>query len=1125
MAAPHANGEPAVRAGGRAPEAPPPPAIRMPVAERRSSKLAEADRHMTRERVSGLAHAGPDARMHLRAASDALLQSAERTSALATSGVNTATLKVDERAWEFWVIVCESQGTTPLRSSAETRDHPDRNAHLLACLMMYAHVWCSPRSRDAQFIKPRSALAYPLAICRIFKRWGVQMPGYRALAAAFAGLMRSYLAHHGPGSLAPRRAEPMKFSMMRAIYRAAPMVRVAGRVWSDDCHDVFIFRRLNVFLMYTAFRLGEATGPDPFLTFAHLVWSIRGTIVTDPTAAQLRSLRPGLDYAQVAPPLSKADQWGERNCPFMVTLTYSEGPENPAAQLRDLELRCRGSGPRSARALFPNAAGEPYAHATLCHLLKGILTFLYSEAVASVYTFHSYRSGLATALHAAGVPDATIQLICRWMCPESLHAYRRMGTREHERLTAAAAQTDVHSLQRPNVARVEGDQGYAELAEAVCGRQGAAARREYDGALGALAGGLGRAEGAPTPHLGLTDPHGGPLPPQLPPRRPPRTPNRSGRRVPRTPALAPGDEVHVDRAIWPTYPCEENGGAAWTARVLRVEEGDCLLAFPHSRTASGLGFADEWLSCAAVRRTPRQPNLPCPRGPSLADLRRARPAERGAGPECPSNVGGTSASHRATPSPRAAGGPTPHVAKFVRLAVLLAYCRTVAGMGAPRQASPPLPESASWVAPVVLLALAAIALIAALRRATITANAGDANAPNATRAVSPPPSPPPTLTDAAPFPSVTSEHYPGRRRVYRQTMYHRVHDEQELGRLLLWFPGALKWMTCVLVTDNPADAPFGLSAELDHVTVVDVGYNGRLDRCVAILPDGRYIFPQSHQLTSCVAAEVLSDDEARHVLRAAVRRYGCHGLPLKWVPSPGDEDCRRWGHRGFHDSRYIDRTTAPAPPTEDEERGGPNSSDYDSDYDDPPRTLVSHGWGAPFSWLWTWGDGRGGWNGPPHGFMNGGWATHPCAPEAVVRDNRERGAEPVLPANRPDWLEPGPAPDWGQAPYALASRLTADALSAHDAALAAGHAPPSPTGPDFQLPGTRRWYPATASHSSDQSRASRPLTPHDDGIPLEPGTVQSVYVFGSAAGHRTDFVPPSTTDYTDFTDGPTGLGT
>ena len=1124
MAAPRmaADVEPAERAGGRAPETPTSPEARLPVAQRRSSQLAEADRRVTRERVLGLASAGPDARMHLRAAPSALFRSAERTSALAASGVNAATLKVDERAWEFWVNVCESQGTTPLRSSAEARDQPDRNAHLLACLMMYAHVWCIPRTRDAQFIKPRSALAYPLAICRIFKRWGVQMPGYRALAAAFAGLMRSYLAHHGPGSLAPRRAEPMKFSMMRDIYRAAPTVRVAGRVWSDDCHDVFIFRRLNVFLMYTAFRLGETTGPDPFLTFTHLVWSIRGTIVTDPTAAQLHSLRPGMDYAQVAPPLSKADQWGERNCPFMVTLTYSEEPENPAAQLRDLELRCRGSGPRSARALFPNAAGEPYAHATLCHLLKGILTFLYSEAVASVYTFHSYRSGLATALHAAGVPDATIQLICRWMCPESLHAYRRMGTREHERLTAAAARADVHSLQRPNVVRVAGDQGYAELAEAVCGRQGAAAQREYDGALGALAeGGLGRAEGAPTPHLGLTDPRGGPLPPQLPPRRPPGTPNRSGRREPRAPALAPGDEVHVDRDVWPTYPCEENGGTAWTARVLRVEEGDCLLAFPHSRAASGLAFADEWLSCAAVHRSPRQPSRRS--GPSLADLRRARPAEREAGPECPSNVGGTSASHRTTPSPGAASAPTPRAARRVRLAVLLACCRAVVGMGAPRQASPPLPGPASWLAPVVLLALVAIALAAAIRLAATTANDGDSDAPTAARAVSPPPSPPPALTDAAPFPGVTSEHFPNRRRVYRQTMYHRVHDDREVGRLLLWYPGALKRMTCVLMTDDASDAPFGLSAELDRVTAVVVGYNGRLSRNVAILPDGRYIFPRCRQLTASVAAEVLSDDEARHVLRAAVRRYGCHGLPLKWVPSPGDEDCRRWGHRGFHDSRYIERTTAPSPPTEDKERGGPNSSDYDSDYDDPPHTRVSYGWGAPFSWLWTWGDGRGNWNGPPHGFMNGGWATHPCAPEPVVRGNRERGAEPVLPMNRPDWLEPGPAPDWGQAPYALGSRLTADALSAHDAARAAGREPPSPTGSDFQLPGTRRWYPA--SNSSDQSRISRPETPPDGGVPLEPGMVRSVYVFGSAAGHRTDFSPPSTTDYAGPTDEPTGLGT
>ena len=62
-------------------------------------------------------------------------------------------------------------------------------------------------------------------------------------------------------------------------------------------------------------------------------------------------------------------------------------------------------------------------------MLRSALAHLYGEAVASLYSFHSFRSGLATALHAAGVSDAMIQLICRWMCPESesLHVYRRMG--------------------------------------------------------------------------------------------------------------------------------------------------------------------------------------------------------------------------------------------------------------------------------------------------------------------------------------------------------------------------------------------------------------------------------------------------------------------------------------------------------------------------------------------------------------------------------------------------------------------------------------------------------------------------------------------------------------------------
>ena len=68
-------------------------------------------------------------------------------------------------------------------------------------------------------VKPGSALAYPLAIIRVFGRWGIRMPGFRFLSKALDGFKRRYLAFHGPDSLAPRRAENMKFSMVLRMHR------------------------------------------------------------------------------------------------------------------------------------------------------------------------------------------------------------------------------------------------------------------------------------------------------------------------------------------------------------------------------------------------------------------------------------------------------------------------------------------------------------------------------------------------------------------------------------------------------------------------------------------------------------------------------------------------------------------------------------------------------------------------------------------------------------------------------------------------------------------------------------------------------------------------------------------
>mmetsp|Transcript_25601 Transcript_25601/g.51389 ORF Transcript_25601/g.51389 Transcript_25601/m.51389 type:complete len:138 (-) Transcript_25601:591-1004(-) len=109
----------------------------------------------------------------------------------------------------------------------------------------------------------------------------------------------------------------------------------------------------------------------------------------------------------------------------------------------------------------------------LHHDLRVLLAALFSVSFASAFSWHSIRIGLACALHAADCPDAVIQLICRWTCPESLHVYRQMGidkniywvTRAHSVTFDATRVNNLPALDR-NDAMVEQARAFA-LDEAV----------------------------------------------------------------------------------------------------------------------------------------------------------------------------------------------------------------------------------------------------------------------------------------------------------------------------------------------------------------------------------------------------------------------------------------------------------------------------------------------------------------------------------------------------------------------------------------------------------------------------------------------------------------------------------
>ena len=555
--------------------------LAMPTRER-TSNLALASRQYQQARAASLA-AGGEPAMQLTSHLQQLQSALAAIEDAADFGINANTARIDERAWDMWEYVCGQQGTSPLRTPADVRDYPERQAHLLACLLLHAFTIGKPRDATRRCIKPKSAMAYPLAIIRIFGRWGIQMPGYKALVHATNGLSRLYIQYHGEHSLAPKRAEPMRFATVSKINAIPTDGRLIGPyVWSDTNHKVFIFRRLNRFLIRTGFRLGEivrhTSGEIMFLTRASAYWRIGGVWYRAPSEEQLRGMQPGRDGCSITPSRSKPDQWGEIHCPFTIFLVLSTHPEDACGAVRDIELQSPcAEAYRQNTPLFGDEHGQPYSHGVLDPILRFSLTYLYGAQVASIFSWHSYRSGLASMLFAAGVPDAVIMLMCRWMCEASLHVYRRLGSSEHESNFRRAMTANVDAIQAPNVPTVCGDQNFRELLDDINNTGG---RTAFTDAFASASASSGRVMTAP------------PLP-IVPRPSSPLAQRRASDLRPLDQTNAVGRTVMVAAARWPQYNCAELGGAGWEATVLQCSRVTALVRFTKAHTNDGRRYCDE----------------------------------------------------------------------------------------------------------------------------------------------------------------------------------------------------------------------------------------------------------------------------------------------------------------------------------------------------------------------------------------------------------------------------------------------------------------------------------------------------------------------------------------------------
>ena len=355
-----------VRGGLAVPPQPPP---------RSTSAFATASKRYSQAQMLNFAAGHPD--MAFRADLSNSWAIAEVTEETVSYGINHNTAKMDERAWEFWEHVCPTHGTSPMRSEQDVKDYPARNAHLLAALLMYAFT----KTVFGSGLPPRYH-SYLRPLGRLHARLQARLQSPRRAPPDVLEPPRASLPR-------PECAENMKFSMVSSLQRipADGSVRVGSIRWDDTAHDVFIFRRLTRFMMFTGFRLaeivGNGSGEIMFLTYGCLFWCVDNVMIAKPSRAQLLGMRPGRDGAVVFPPRSKPDQWGETHCPFPVRLTYETTELNPAAALRDLELNIGGQvTDRDSHPPFGDAAGRAYTHHYLHNLLKLVLAHLYGASDA-----------------------------------------------------------------------------------------------------------------------------------------------------------------------------------------------------------------------------------------------------------------------------------------------------------------------------------------------------------------------------------------------------------------------------------------------------------------------------------------------------------------------------------------------------------------------------------------------------------------------------------------------------------------------------------------------------------------------------------------------------------------------
>jgi len=148
--------------------------------------------------------------------------------------------------------------------------------------------------------------------------------------------------------------------------------------------------------------------------------------------------------------LPKNDLLALHFLPHPIVVSFNaDDPEDPGLILRDLALFCPivAADLRSTPLFTYSKGGGALGYGFLKKVLKALLLELLPAKDAALFTWHSFRSGLACALRAAKAPHWVLLALLRWRSKSSIPGYGRLSFEAASSwLDQASAQNEKNAL-------------------------------------------------------------------------------------------------------------------------------------------------------------------------------------------------------------------------------------------------------------------------------------------------------------------------------------------------------------------------------------------------------------------------------------------------------------------------------------------------------------------------------------------------------------------------------------------------------------------------------------------------------------------------------------------------------